>query len=168
MPARGQVYSLNDARYFDWPEGLRKYIDTIRQGKGQNAKQYSARYICSLGEWARMGMCSRILRVEGAAWLTPPHKTPSLGPGLCASVVGCPRLAKTRGSPPSLGPLSPLLANATPPPHPACRCPCHPPCTVADFHRTLLEGGWAANPRPHLRLVYEGNPLAMLAEQVRG
>ena len=39
---------------------------------------------------------------------------------------------------------------------------------VADFHRTLIYGGWAANPREHLRLVYEANPLAFLAEQVRG
>ncbi len=38
---------------------------------------------------------------------------------------------------------------------------------VADFHRTLVYGGWAANPREHLRLVYEANPLAFLAEQVR-
>ena len=30
------------------PEGLQRYIDDIRQGKGQSAKQYSARYICSL------------------------------------------------------------------------------------------------------------------------
>jgi len=44
----GQIYSVNDARYFDWPEGLRRYIDDIRQGRGQNPKQYSARYVCSL------------------------------------------------------------------------------------------------------------------------
>lgn len=36
---------------------------------------------------------------------------------------------------------------------------------VADFHRTLIYGGWCANPREHLRLVYEANPLAFLAEQ---
>lgn len=83
----GQIYSVNDARYFDWPEGLRKYIDTVRQGKGQNPKKYSARYICSL---------------------------------------------------------------------------------VADLHRTLLYGGVAMNPRDHLRLVYEGNPLAFLVEQAGG
>ncbi|KAJ1387023.1 Fructose-1,6-bisphosphatase class 1 [Sesbania bispinosa] len=35
IPPRGQIYSVNDARYFDWPEGLRQYIDTIRQGKEQ-------------------------------------------------------------------------------------------------------------------------------------
>ncbi|XP_073146031.1 fructose-1,6-bisphosphatase, cytosolic [Henckelia pumila] len=84
---RGQIYSVNDARYFDWPEGLRQYIDTVRQGKGQHPKKYSARYICSL---------------------------------------------------------------------------------VADFHRTLLYGGIAMNPRDHLRLVYEANPLSFLAEQAGG
>ncbi|TYH37125.1 hypothetical protein ES332_D12G018600v1 [Gossypium tomentosum] len=83
----GQIYSVNDARYFDWPEGLRQYIDTVRQGKGKFPKKYSARYICSL---------------------------------------------------------------------------------VADFHRTVLYGGIAMNPRDHLRLVYEANPLSYLAEQAGG
>nr|GMD02828.1 fructose-1,6-bisphosphatase, chloroplastic [Ipomoea batatas] len=87
IPPRGQIYSVNDARYFDWPEGLRRYIDTVRQGKGKYPKKYSARYICSL---------------------------------------------------------------------------------VADFHRTLLYGGVAMNPRDHLRLVYEANPLSFLAEQAGG
>lgn len=87
VPKRGQIYSLNDARYFDWPKGLQDYIDTIRQGKGQNPVKYSSRYVCSL---------------------------------------------------------------------------------VADLHRTLLYGGWAANPRSHLRLVYEGNPLAFVTEQAGG
>ncbi|KAL4581009.1 hypothetical protein LXL04_017215 [Taraxacum kok-saghyz] len=87
IPPRGQIYSVNDARYFDWPEGLRQYIDTIRQGKGKFPKKYSARYICSL---------------------------------------------------------------------------------VADFHRTLMYGGVAMNPRDHLRLVYEANPLSFLAEQAGG
>jgi len=48
VPPRGQIYSLNDARYWDWPEGLQRYIDDVRQGRGQNPKQYSARYVCSL------------------------------------------------------------------------------------------------------------------------
>ncbi|CAI5505819.1 unnamed protein product [Closterium sp. Naga37s-1] len=87
IPPRGQIYSVNDARYFDWPAGLRQYIDAIRQGKGQSGKKYSARYICSL---------------------------------------------------------------------------------VGDFHRTLLYGGVAMNPRSHLRLLYEANPLAFLAEQAGG
>ncbi|XAR72409.1 Fructose-bisphosphatase [Bertholletia excelsa] len=87
VPPRGQIYSVNDARYFDWPEGLRQYIDTVRQGKGRYSKKYSARYICSL---------------------------------------------------------------------------------VADFHRTLMYGGVAMNPRDHLRLVYEANPLSFLVEQAGG
>ncbi|CAN6449520.1 unnamed protein product [Victoria cruziana] len=87
IPRRGQIYSVNDARYFDWPEGLKRYIDDIRQGKGQYPKKYSARYICSL---------------------------------------------------------------------------------VADLHRTLIYGGVAMNPRKHLRLVYEANPLSFLVEQAGG
>ena len=39
---------------------------------------------------------------------------------------------------------------------------------VADVHRTLIYGGFAANPRSHLRLVYEGAPLAFLLENAGG
>mmetsp|Transcript_48961 Transcript_48961/g.158597 ORF Transcript_48961/g.158597 Transcript_48961/m.158597 type:complete len:239 (-) Transcript_48961:429-1145(-) len=39
---------------------------------------------------------------------------------------------------------------------------------VADVHRTLLRGGWAGNPRPHLRLLYEAAPLAHVAEACGG
>lgn len=37
-----------------------------------------------------------------------------------------------------------------------------------DFHRTLLVGGWAGNPRPHLRLLYEAAPLAFVVEAAGG
>src|SRR5205085_3528931 len=45
---------------------------------------------------------------------------------------------------------------------------------VADFHRTLLKGGVFLYPptrsHPHgkLRLMYEANPIAFLAEQAQG
>ena len=39
---------------------------------------------------------------------------------------------------------------------------------VADFHRTLLYGGWAGNPRSHLRLLYEAAPLGMIAMEAKG
>jgi fructose-1,6-bisphosphatase I len=45
---------------------------------------------------------------------------------------------------------------------------------VADVHRTLLRGGIflypgdSRNPSGKLRLVYEANPLAMIAEQAGG
>jgi len=38
----------------------------------------------------------------------------------------------------------------------------------ADVHRTLLKGGWAGNPRPHLRLLYEAAPMAFLCEAAGG
>ena len=86
-PNRGPFYSLNEARYPDWPQGLQNYINAIKSGRGSWGKKYSSRYVCSL---------------------------------------------------------------------------------VADFHRTLLYGGWAGNPRRHLRLLYEAAPLAFLAEQASG
>lgn len=39
---------------------------------------------------------------------------------------------------------------------------------VADLHRTLLYGGWAGNPRSHLRRVYEAAPLAAVTEAAGG
>lgn len=45
---------------------------------------------------------------------------------------------------------------------------------VADFHRTLLKGGvflyppTQSNPEGKLRLLYEANPIAFLAEQAGG
>lgn len=86
-PSRGQIYSLNDARFDDWPDGLRSYISDVRNGRGESGKQYSARYVCSL---------------------------------------------------------------------------------VGDFHRTLHYGGWAGNPRPHLRVVFEAAPLAFIARAAGG
>ena len=45
---------------------------------------------------------------------------------------------------------------------------------VADFHRTLLKGGiflyppTRSHPKGKLRLLYEANPIALLAEQANG
>eukprot|EP00903_Cladosiphon_okamuranus_P008055 g7769.t1 len=39
---------------------------------------------------------------------------------------------------------------------------------VADVHYMLFEGGIAMNPRSHLRLVYEGNPMGWVVEQAGG
>ena len=45
---------------------------------------------------------------------------------------------------------------------------------VADFHRTLLKGGvfmyppTKKNPEGKLRLMYEANPIAMIAEEAGG
>ena len=86
-PSRGPYYSLNEGRSPDWPAGLTRYINDIKNGKSGWGKKYSSRYVCSL---------------------------------------------------------------------------------VADLHRTLLYGGWAGNPRPHLRLLYEAAPLAFITEHAGG
>lgn len=39
---------------------------------------------------------------------------------------------------------------------------------TADFHRTIQEGGWCGNPRDHLRVVYECNPLAFVVRACGG
>ncbi len=39
---------------------------------------------------------------------------------------------------------------------------------MGDLHRTLLYGGVAMNPRSHLRLLYECQPLAFVTEQAGG
>jgi fructose-1,6-bisphosphatase I len=90
MPASGKIYSVNEAYYHDFPEGIQQYLDWV---KTSEAGGYSLRYIGSL---------------------------------------------------------------------------------VADFHRTLIRGGiflypqMKSAPQGKLRLLYEANPLAFLAEQAGG
>ena len=78
---------MNEARYEDWPQGLRRYITDLKKGQSQSGEPYSLVYVCSL---------------------------------------------------------------------------------VADVHYVLLRGGMASNPRSHLRLVYEGNPIALVVEEAGG
>ena len=86
-PSKGKLYSLNDGREPDWPDGLKKWIYDAKRGLTPSGTIYSSRYVCSL---------------------------------------------------------------------------------CADVHRTLIKGGWAGNPRPHLRLLYEAAPLAHIAEACGG
>jgi fructose-1,6-bisphosphatase I len=66
IPSSGQIYSLNDARYFEWPQGLREYIDSVRRGEGATGKQYSARYIGSLvGDFHRTMMYGGVFGYPG-------------------------------------------------------------------------------------------------------
>jgi fructose-1,6-bisphosphatase I len=92
-PSRGKIYSVNESNYFQWPDGVKRYVDWLKQTDGPSGRPYSARYIGSL---------------------------------------------------------------------------------VADFHRNLLYGGVflypadLKNPGGKLRLLYEGAPLAFVAEQAGG
>lgn len=91
MPARGSIYSVNEANADSFPESYRRYLSYLRSGEA--GRTYSSRYVGSL---------------------------------------------------------------------------------VADFHRTLLKGGvflyppTKSYPSGKLRLLYEGNPMAFLAQQAGG
>lgn len=91
MPARGKIYSVNEANADSFPEYCRRYLHWLKSGDSD--VPYSSRYVGSL---------------------------------------------------------------------------------VADFHRTLIQGGiflyppTARYPNGKLRLMYEGNPIAYLAEQAGG
>ncbi len=81
LPSRGSTYSLNEARYNDWPKGLQRYVTDMKLGRNQKQTPYDLVYVCSL---------------------------------------------------------------------------------VADAHWVLIRGGMACNPRNHLRLCYEGNPMGLV------
>lgn len=92
-PQDGNIYSLNEGNYNDFPEGVKKYIKYCQDKDKETKRPYSARYIGSL---------------------------------------------------------------------------------VADFHRNLLKGGifiypqTTKAPKGKLRLLYECNPIAYIAEQAGG
>jgi len=92
-PEEGKIYSINQGNYFQFPEGVRKYIQYCQENDKATKRPYSLRYIGSL---------------------------------------------------------------------------------VADFHRNLLKGGifiypeTLKAPNGKLRLLYECNPIAFIAEQAGG
>lgn len=92
-PGTGSIYSINEANYFSFPEGVRQYIRYCQEDDLETFRPYSTRYIGSM---------------------------------------------------------------------------------VADFHRNLIRGGifiypgTRKNKKGKLRLIYESNPVAFLAEQAGG
>ena len=44
MPARGQVYAVNEGNYHKWPAGTRRYIDYLKESDKASGRPYSARY----------------------------------------------------------------------------------------------------------------------------
>jgi fructose-1,6-bisphosphatase I len=47
-PARGRIYSVNEGNYFRWDDGVKRYVDWLKQENGGMGHPYSARYIGSL------------------------------------------------------------------------------------------------------------------------
>ena len=47
-PERGRIYSVNESNYFQWTDGVKRYIDWLKQEDAESGRPYSARYVGSL------------------------------------------------------------------------------------------------------------------------
>jgi len=48
IPARGKIYSMNEANIDNWDQPMQDYVRDIQSGKGETGKKYSLRYIGSM------------------------------------------------------------------------------------------------------------------------
>lgn len=48
MPARGRTYSINDGNFARWPDGVRRFVEHVRQIDEATGRPYTARYAGSL------------------------------------------------------------------------------------------------------------------------
>ncbi len=48
IPKRGKIFSVNEGNYNKWGEGVRKYIDYLKEEDKESGRPYKARYIGSL------------------------------------------------------------------------------------------------------------------------
>ena len=48
IPRRGKIYSVNEGNYPYWSEGVRKYVNYIKERDPATGRPYSARYIGSM------------------------------------------------------------------------------------------------------------------------
>jgi fructose-1,6-bisphosphatase I len=48
MPARGRIYSVNEGNYFRWDDGVKRYVDWLKQEDARLGHPYSSRYVGSL------------------------------------------------------------------------------------------------------------------------
>src|SRR6185503_3866586 len=47
-PARGRVYSINDGNFVRWPEGVRRFVEHVREVDEASGRPYTVRYAGSL------------------------------------------------------------------------------------------------------------------------
>ena len=47
-PSRGHIYSVNEGNCGSWSEGMRRYVDWLKQDDAETGRPYSARYVGSL------------------------------------------------------------------------------------------------------------------------
>jgi fructose-1,6-bisphosphatase I len=47
-PERGKIYSVNESNYFEWSEGVKRYVDYLKQTDEPTGRPYTSRYVGSL------------------------------------------------------------------------------------------------------------------------
>jgi len=47
-PSRGRIYSVNEGNYAKWSDGMKRYVDWLKQEDKATARPYSGRYVGSL------------------------------------------------------------------------------------------------------------------------
>jgi fructose-1,6-bisphosphatase I len=69
--SRGHIYSVNEGNYASWSEGMRRYVDWLKQDDAKTGRPYSARYVGSLvADFHRNLLYGGIFLYPGS------HKTP--------------------------------------------------------------------------------------------
>jgi fructose-1,6-bisphosphatase I len=48
IPKKSQIYSINEGNYLHWPNGLKKYINYLKEEDSQTGRPYSLRYVGSM------------------------------------------------------------------------------------------------------------------------
>ncbi len=45
IPKKGRIYSMNEGNYANWSDGMKRYIDYVKENDKETGRPYSARYI---------------------------------------------------------------------------------------------------------------------------
>ena len=86
VPESGKIYSFNEGNYGMWSEGLKKYMDSLKDGgKEAGSKPYSARYIGSL-----VGDFHRTILYGGIYGYPGDSKNPTVSFVSCTKWRRCP------------------------------------------------------------------------------
>ncbi len=72
-PLAGKIFSVNEGNYFQFPEGIKKYIDYCKKLDKETDRPYSARYIGSLVADFHRNL------LKGGIYMYPPTETHKTG-----------------------------------------------------------------------------------------
>jgi fructose-1,6-bisphosphatase I len=66
MPSRGKVYAVNEGNYEKWPEGTRRYVDSLKKTDKAAGRPYSSRYCgCLVADVHRLLLAGGIYLYPG-------------------------------------------------------------------------------------------------------